>query len=499
MRVSSVSLALLALPAFIAILLVAGTAYGRATPRALLQAGGVSFTSAVGNYTPYNLITNSNNGQGMFVAYFGDVDTRDPGSGLVTYYSSTDDTLLGIAASMIGGSPALSWIFIASYPNVGYYYYNITKLNNFQLMLARATDGRSFNCFFYQRLEWTTGDASNGVDGLDGFPARAGYTDGVGHAYELPGSGTMDVLNLASTSNGGRLPGQWCYQVNGAIIDACATDNGGCDALTSCTNSDNGPVCGPCPEHYTGTGATGCVLITVPTCATSNPCQNGGSCVDSDTGPTCDCSLTSDFTGQNCTTQIDDCSSTPCLNGGICADGPRSYTCDCAGTSDFVGTNCETRIDNCDPNPCQNGGTCTDGDRAYTCTCANACFSGTTCGTLNFGGFFPPVANMPGVNTVKAGQAVPVKFTLGCGDLGTAIFASGYPSFTRAACDGTKDNVAPVSTVNPGSSSLSYDATSRQYNYVWKTPSDGAVGTCQVLTVRFVDGTERSALFKFRK
>jgi hypothetical protein len=46
-------------------------------------------------------------------------------------------------------------------------------------------------------------------------------------------------------------------------IDECATNHGGCDALTSCTNLPGSFECG-----YTGTGATGCVdidvVITVP-------------------------------------------------------------------------------------------------------------------------------------------------------------------------------------------------------------------------------------------
>jgi hypothetical protein len=43
-----------------------------------------------------------------------------------------------------------------------------------------------------------------------------------------------------------------------------------------------------------------------------------------------------------------------------------------------------------------------------------------------FAGFFAPVDNRPIRNTVKAGSAVPVKFSL-AGDHGLAIFTAGYP------------------------------------------------------------------------
>ena len=53
-------------------------------------------------------------------------------------------------------------------------------------------------------------------------------------------------------------------------------------------------------------------------------------------------------------------------------------------------------------------------------------------------GFFQPVDNLPTVNVVKAGSAVPVKFSIG-GFRGTDIFADGYPASSAASCSASAD------------------------------------------------------------
>jgi predicted extracellular nuclease len=116
---------------------------------------------------------------------------------------------------------------------------------------------------------------------------------------------------------------------------------------------------------------------------------------------------------------------------------------------------------------------------------------------FNWTGFFSPVANPPTLNTVKAGQAVPVKFSLN-GDQGLNIFAAGYPQSTAIACDSSESQAAIEETITAGSSSLSYDPITDTYNYVWKTDK-GWAGTCRQLVVKLVDGTYHSADFTFTK
>jgi len=115
----------------------------------------------------------------------------------------------------------------------------------------------------------------------------------------------------------------------------------------------------------------------------------------------------------------------------------------------------------------------------------------------NWTGFFQPVDNLPTLNSVKAGSAVPVKFSLS-GNQGLNIFAAGYPTSNVAACDaGATEDVVEV-TVTAGNSSLNYDATSDQYIYVWKTDKTWA-GTCRQLRVKLADGTLHAANFKLTK
>jgi hypothetical protein len=116
--------------------------------------------------------------------------------------------------------------------------------------------------------------------------------------------------------------------------------------------------------------------------------------------------------------------------------------------------------------------------------------------SYNFTGFFQPVDNLPTFNLVKAGSSIPVKFSLG-GDKGLNIFLNGYPLSQQIACDSnlSLDNIEQ--TVTAGGSSLSYDASTDQYTYVWKTNKAWA-GTCRQLVVTFNDGTYHRANFSFK-
>ncbi len=115
---------------------------------------------------------------------------------------------------------------------------------------------------------------------------------------------------------------------------------------------------------------------------------------------------------------------------------------------------------------------------------------------FNFVGFFQPVDNAPTVNTVNAGQAIPVKFSL-TGNWGLAIFATGYPASQPIACSSGSPTSDIEEVINAGASSLGYDATTDRYTYKWKTDKTWK-GTCRKLILKFSDGTTREALFQFK-
>lgn len=114
-----------------------------------------------------------------------------------------------------------------------------------------------------------------------------------------------------------------------------------------------------------------------------------------------------------------------------------------------------------------------------------------------FGGFLRPVDPLPTVNTVKAGAAVPVKFSLG-GDFGLNVLASGSPRSAGITCDPSAA-VDPVEqTVTASVSGLQYDPVSGTYTYVWKTDRSWG-GSCRQFTLTLQDGSVATARFRFSK
>jgi Tol biopolymer transport system component len=114
--------------------------------------------------------------------------------------------------------------------------------------------------------------------------------------------------------------------------------------------------------------------------------------------------------------------------------------------------------------------------------------------SYTFTGFLSPVDNLPTLNLVKGGRAIPVKFSLG-GDQGLDIFEAAYPKSQQIDCDSSAEVDGIEETVTAGSSSLSYDAATDIYTYVWKTDK-AWVGTCRQLVLKLDDGTTHRANFK---
>jgi protocatechuate 3,4-dioxygenase beta subunit len=131
--------------------------------------GNVSFGASYGSYTPVGFPSTD---YVMIAPFWGDVDTRPTGGGLV-YHK--------IEAHRI----TVIW------DHVGYYGEHVDKLNTFEVILSDGTDptvgiGKNM-CFSYDDMQWTTGDASGGSGGFGGAPATVGVNKGDGVQYALIG------------------------------------------------------------------------------------------------------------------------------------------------------------------------------------------------------------------------------------------------------------------------------------------------------------------------
>jgi hypothetical protein len=166
--------------------------------------GNITFDAPLGTFTPFQF---GNLTQAMIAPYWADVDTRCAACGNV------------YVGSFAAGQVSVTW------DNVGYFPSNATKLNNFQLTLFEATgpgtSAGDFDIEFrYNQLQWTTGGASQGIDGLGGIPAAAGYTNGAGIANLQPGSFlSPGALNMTNESNTGQ-DGLWVYNIRNAQTPA---------------------------------------------------------------------------------------------------------------------------------------------------------------------------------------------------------------------------------------------------------------------------------------
>ncbi|MGB3756688.1 MAG: PEP-CTERM sorting domain-containing protein [Rivularia sp. (in: cyanobacteria)] len=119
---------------------------------------------------------------------------------------------------------------VVTWDNVGYFSVNSDKTNSFQTVLRNRQDTGAGNFdieYRYGKLEWTTGDASGGSNGLGGIPAQAGFDAGdLTNFFTLPGSRTENVLQLQNTSNLSEpVPGVWSFAVRNGELPGSSPEN----------------------------------------------------------------------------------------------------------------------------------------------------------------------------------------------------------------------------------------------------------------------------------
>ncbi len=168
--------------------------------------GNITFGGPVSQFTPTAFPISA---RPMIAPFWADVDTRCTTCGAVYVGAPNADTV------------AVTW------NNVGYFSGHSNLTNNFQLLLRNQGAGNFDIEFRYDRLQWTTGDASGGSGGFGGTPAQAGFDAGdLTNFFTLPGSRTAAVLDLDNTSNvSPDTPGLWSFAIRSGAVPGSTPDN----------------------------------------------------------------------------------------------------------------------------------------------------------------------------------------------------------------------------------------------------------------------------------
>jgi Nidogen-like/PEP-CTERM motif len=184
--------------------------------------GNVTFTEALSTFTPDPI---AGGGLAILAPFWADVDTRNLSSGITAY---------GTGAIAGRNAFAVNWF------DVGYFDTRSDLLNTFQLIMVDRSDTGAGNFDFefnYAKVQWDTGEASNGVNGLcppvpqTRTPARVGWANGGAATVELAGSnvcgafldgGANSLIRGSLNSDG--VAGRYVWNVRNGVVQPPPTD-----------------------------------------------------------------------------------------------------------------------------------------------------------------------------------------------------------------------------------------------------------------------------------
>uniref|UniRef100_A0A663ECU1 Sushi, nidogen and EGF like domains 1 n=1 Tax=Aquila chrysaetos chrysaetos TaxID=223781 RepID=A0A663ECU1_AQUCH len=160
-----------------------------------------------------------------------------------------------------------------------------------------------------------------------------------------------------------------CVCLEPFVGQRCETDSSSCEDR-SCRNRQTCNyirpgryICTCSPGYYGNNCQYG--GPRVPGACLSHPCQNAGSCLETEQGYICECR--EGYTGQDCRDKLSD--GCECRNGGSCLEGNVTI-CQCP--PGFFGLLCEFEVTTtpCNMNTqCPDGGYCMEYGGSYLCVC----------------------------------------------------------------------------------------------------------------------------------
>ncbi|XP_056354913.1 sushi, nidogen and EGF-like domain-containing protein 1 isoform X1 [Oenanthe melanoleuca] len=160
-----------------------------------------------------------------------------------------------------------------------------------------------------------------------------------------------------------------CVCLEPFVGQRCETDSSSCEDR-SCQNRQTCNyirpgryICTCSPGYYGSNCQYGGPRMTGA--CLSHPCQNAGSCLETEQGYVCECQ--EGYTGQDCRDQLSE--GCECRNGGSCLEG-NVTVCQCL--PGFFGLLCEFEVTTtpCNMNTqCPDGGYCMEYGGSYLCVC----------------------------------------------------------------------------------------------------------------------------------
>jgi Ca2+-binding RTX toxin-like protein len=177
--------------------------------------GNITFNNSLRQFTPTSI--DAGLGTPIIAPFWADVDTRGNTGNVSPGGTSTG------ANRVFWSIDPTNRVVTVTWNDVGFFSQNSTRVNAFQLQLIDSGNGNGFIVFRYEAVNWTTGGASGGTNGLGGNVARAGFNTGTGTVIELPQSGIQSaILGLPQTTPNVGLnsnaPGVFVFEViNGQL------------------------------------------------------------------------------------------------------------------------------------------------------------------------------------------------------------------------------------------------------------------------------------------